>query len=57
MMVLLPEGFLLPRDQVWTFGTALIASVLVMIGSVGWAGATLAVLKLCRGEERRLTGR
>jgi hypothetical protein len=49
IMVLLPEGFLLPRNQVWTSGTALIASVLVMIGSVVWAGATVAVLTLCRG--------
>lgn len=29
IMVLLPEGVLLPRNQVWTPGTALIASVLV----------------------------
>ena len=50
IMVLLPEGFLLPRNQVWTFGIALIASVLVMIGSVVWAGATFAVLRLCRGK-------
>ena len=50
IMVLLPEGFLLPRNQVWTAGTALIASVLVMIGSVVWAGAMLAVLKLCQGS-------
>jgi hypothetical protein len=48
IMVLLPEGFLLPRNQVWTSGAAFIASVLVMIGSVMWAGATLAVLGLCR---------
>jgi hypothetical protein len=51
ILVLLPEGFLLPRNQVWTFGTALIASLLVMIGSMVWAGATLAVLRLGRGRE------
>jgi hypothetical protein len=50
MMVLLPEGFLLPRNQVWTSGTALTASLLVMIGSAVWAVATLAVLSLCRGR-------
>lgn len=49
IMMLLPEGFRLPRNQVWTSGTALIASVLVMIGSVVWAGATVAVLRLCPG--------
>jgi hypothetical protein len=47
-MVLLPEGFLLPRNQVWTAGTALIASALVMIGSALWAVATLAALSRCR---------
>jgi len=50
IMILLPEGFLLPRTQVWTWGTALIASVLVMIGSAGWAVATLAVVNLCRAR-------
>ena len=49
-ILLLPEGFLLPRNQVWTWGTALIASVLVMIGSAAWAGATLAVLSLFRAR-------
>ncbi len=50
IMVLLPEGFLLPRNQVWTSRTALIASVLVLIGSAVWAVATVAVLSLCRAR-------
>ena len=48
IMVLLPEGFLLPRNQVWTPGTALIASVLVTIGSAVWAVAALGALSLFR---------
>jgi hypothetical protein len=48
IMVLLPEGLLSPQNQVWTSGTAVIASVLVMIGSAVWAVATLAALSLCR---------
>ena len=48
IMVLLPEGFLLPRNQVWTLGPALIASLLVTLGSTLWAVAALAVLSLFR---------
>lgn len=43
ILVLLPEGMLLPRNQVWTPGAALVASVLVTIGSGLWAAAALAV--------------
>jgi hypothetical protein len=46
ILVLLPEGMLLPRNQVWTPGSALIASVLVTIGSGLWAAAALVVLSL-----------
>jgi hypothetical protein len=46
ILVLLPEGMLLPRNQVWTPGPALIASVLVTIGSGLWAAAALVVLSL-----------
>ena len=48
MMVLLPEGFLLPRDQVWTPGSAVLAGVLVTIGSGVWAAIALSVLRLFR---------
>jgi len=51
-MVLLPEGFLLHRNQVWTYGAALIASVLVMVGSAVWAAATAAVLSLGRARSQ-----
>jgi hypothetical protein len=48
ILVLLPEGMLLPRNQVWTLGAALIATVLVIVGSGLWAAAALAVLGLFR---------
>jgi len=48
IMVLLPEGMLLTRNQVWTPGAALIASVLVTLGSGLWAMAALAVLSVFR---------
>ncbi len=48
ILVLLPEGMLLPRNQVWTPGAAFIASVLVTIGSGLWAMAALAVVSLFR---------
>jgi hypothetical protein len=48
IMVLLPEGFLLPRNQVWTPGPALVASLLVTLGSTVWALAALAVMRLFR---------
>jgi hypothetical protein len=48
IIVLLPEGMLLPRNQVWTPGAAFIASVLVTLGSGLWAMAALAVLSLFR---------
>jgi hypothetical protein len=48
ILVLLPEGILLPRNHVWTAGSALSASVLVAIGSGLWAGATLVVLSIFR---------
>ena len=44
IVVLLPEGFLLRRDQVWTFSAGIIASALVTIGSALWTVAALAVL-------------
>ena len=46
MFVLLPEGFLLPRNLAWTSSTALIASALVMVGSLVWAIAIYAALGL-----------
>lgn len=33
MMVLLPEGFLLPRNHIWTLGSAVLARLLVAVGS------------------------
>ncbi len=48
IMVLLPEGFLLPRNQIWTAGATLIASVLVTLGSTVWAIVVLATLSLFR---------
>ena len=48
ILVLLPEGMLLPRNQVWTPAPALLASVLVTIGSGLWAVAALVVLSLFR---------
>jgi hypothetical protein len=48
ILVLLPEGMLLPRNQIWTFGAALIATVLVAVGSGLWAVAALAILRLLR---------
>ena len=54
ILVLLPEGMLLPRNQVWTAGPALIASVLVAIGSGLWAAAALIVLSLFRRRSKDL---
>lgn len=48
ILVLLPEGMLLPRSQVWTSSGVLIAHALVTIGSGLWALAALAVLSLFR---------
>jgi len=48
ILVLLPEGMLLPRSHVWTSSGVLIAHALVMIGSGLWAVAALAVLSLFR---------
>ena len=48
IMVLLPEGFLLPRNQVWTPGSAVLAGVLVAIGSAVWAGIALTASRLLR---------
>ena len=48
MMVLLPEGFLLPRNHVWTPGSAVLAGALVAVGSGLWAGAAVSVLSLFR---------
>lgn len=55
IMLLLPEGFLLHRDQVWTFSAGVIASVLVTIGSALWTAAALAVL--CRFRRAPVTTR
>jgi hypothetical protein len=52
ILVLLPEGMLLPRNHVWTPGAALISSVLVTIGSSLWAGAALVVLSLVRRRSK-----
>lgn len=54
ILLLLPEGMLLPRNQVWTAGPALIASVLVAIGSGLWAVAALIVLSLFRRRSKGL---
>ena len=54
ILVLLPEGMLLPRNQGWTAGPALIASVLVAIGSGLWAGAALIVLSPYRRRREGL---
>lgn len=54
ILVLLPEGMLLPRNQVWTAGPALIASVLVAIGSGLWAVIALIVLTLFRRRHKGL---
>ena len=48
ILVLLPEGMLLPRSHVWTSSGVLIAHGLVTIGSGLWAFAALAVLNLFR---------
>ena len=48
ILVLLPEGMLLPRSHVWTSSGVLVAHVLVMIGSGLWAAAVLVVLSLFR---------
>ena len=55
MMVLLPEGFLLPRNHVWTPSSAVLAGALVAVGSGLWAGAAVLVLSLFprRKEARR----
>ena len=52
ILVLLPEGMLLPRNQVWTLGAALIATVLVAVGSGLWAVAALGVLRLLRRRSK-----
>ena len=52
ILVLLREGTLLPRNQIWTAGSALIASVLVTIGSALWAMAALIVLSLFRRRSK-----
>ena len=52
ILVLLPEGLLLPRNQIWTAGSALFASVLVTIGSGLWAMAALIVLSLFRRRSK-----
>ena len=52
ILVLLPEGMLLPRNQVWTLSAALSTTVLVAIGSALWAVAALAVLNLLRRRSK-----
>jgi hypothetical protein len=52
LLLLLPEGWLLPREAAWSAALALVATALVVAGSLAWSAAALAVLWLVRRARR-----
>jgi hypothetical protein len=53
LLLLLPEGFLLPRDFAWTVARAVLVTALLAAGTALWAALAVAVLRLLRGAGSR----
>lgn len=52
LLLLLPEGMLLPRDFAWTPGLGALVTGLLAVGTALWTALAVAVVRLCRGQAR-----
>jgi hypothetical protein len=48
LLLLLPEGFLLPRDFVWTLPRAVFVTGLLVVGTVVWTAIAVGVVRKLR---------
>ena len=52
LLLLLPEGLLLPRDFVWSVSRGILVTGLLAVGTALWTALAMAVVRALRGAGR-----